>query len=174
MGDLMKLRVLLMLALFPFLHATSYQVQLVSCAKEEIVVQYEDSNMNVTLFNLKITNEKGWQQVSQLLTNAKKIRIEIDPTSKIADPLPVYLFVDDKLVQEEIIKNGYGYPMIRNREYTYEKRLEEAFDTTQTVAKVNVSNKQQGKPFVAPLYWTSFMVLWLGLLLIILRTKKKK
>ena len=131
----MKLRLFIMFALFPFLHATSYSAKLVSCSQDQIVLKSQDSEFRVSLFNTKITKEEGWQKTCELLEDATSIRFEIDPSSKIEEPVPVYLFADDKLVQEELMKQGHAYPMIRNPEYTYEKRLESAYDATQTMAK---------------------------------------
>lgn len=173
-GDLMNVRVIVMLALFPFLHATSYPVTFVSCKNTEIIVQKDDENVNISLFNLKITEEEGWVQVSKLLENAKDIRIEIDPSSKIEDTIPVYLFVDDILVQEELIKNGYGYPMIHNPEYTYENRLEKAFESTQTMAKPSYSETEKKNAYVAPIYFMVLCSIWLFMLYIIWHNKKKK
>ena len=96
----MKLRLFIMFALFPFLHATSYSAKLVSCSKDQIVLKSQDSEFRVSLFNTKITKEEGWQKTCELLEDATSIRFEIDPSSKIEEPVPVYLFADDKLVQE--------------------------------------------------------------------------
>lgn len=156
----MNIRVILLLALFPFLHATSYPVSYVSCKSEEIIVKKDDQQVEVALFNLKITDKKGWIMVEDMISKAKKLRIEIDPTSKITEPIPVYLFADEKLVQEEVIRSGYGYPMIHNPEYTYEERLEAAFDSTQTMAKPAPIKETKSMAVVAPIYFGVLFVIW--------------
>ena len=60
-GDLMKLRLFIMFALFPFLHATSYTAKLVSCNQDQIILKSQDSDVKVALFNTKITKEEGWK-----------------------------------------------------------------------------------------------------------------
>lgn len=149
----MKLRLFIMFALFPFLHATSYSAKLVSCSQDQIVLKSQDSEFRVSLFNTKITKEEGWQKTCELLEDATSIRFEIDPSSKIEEPVPVYLFADDKLVQEELMKQGHAYPMIRNPEYTYEKRLESAYDATQTMAKPAEVKTKSRPALVGPLYF---------------------
>ena len=39
------------------------------------------------------------------------------------------------LLQEELLKKGYAYPIIKNPQYTYEKRMEEAYNATNVIAK---------------------------------------
>ncbi|MFQ7536435.1 MAG: hypothetical protein ACLRL6_03215 [Clostridium sp.] len=155
----MKLRLFIMFALFPFLHATSYSAKLVSCSQDQIVLKSQDSEFRVSLFNTKITKEEGWQKTCELLEDATSIRFEIDPSSKIEEPVPVYLFADDKLVQEELMKQGHAYPMIRNPEYTYEKRLESAYDATQTMAKPAEVKTKSRPALVGPLIWCCFTAL---------------
>ena len=152
----MKLRLFIMFALFPFLHATSYSAKLVSCSQDQIVLKSQDSEFRVSLFNTKITKEEGWQKTCELLEDATSIRFEIDPSSKIEEPVPVYLFADDKLVQEELMKQGHAYPMIRNPEYTYEKRLESAYDATQTMAKPAEVKTKSRPALVGPLYFGAY------------------
>lgn len=173
-GDLMKLRLFIMFALFPFLHATSYTAKLVSCNQDQIILKSQDSDVKVALFNTKITKEEGWKEACGLLEDAKTIRFEIDPSSKIEEPVPVYLFADDKLVQEELMKQGYAYPMIRNPEYTYEKRLEAAYDATQTMAKPAEVNTKSRPALVGPLYLAGALLLWSLMALYILYRHRKK
>lgn len=163
-----------MLALFPFLHATSYPATLVSCKQNEIVLKSEESDVVVTLFNLKITDPRGWEQACSLIKNTDNLRFEIDPSSSVKEPIPVYLFADDQLVQEEVIKSGYGYPMIKNPEYTYENRLEAAFNSMKTVAKPVEKKETKTHASVGPLYLFSIFVIWLVMLFVILKKGKKK
>lgn len=158
-------KVILMFALFPFLHESGYTVDYVSCKVGEIQVQHEEETIEVTLFNTKITNERGWDHACSLIKNAKRLRMEIDPSTKIEEPLAIYLFADDKLVQEEVIRNQDAYPMIHNPEYLYEKRLEAATrSTTSVMAQAKAKETEHTRPYVALLYTIVFWILW-GLML---------
>lgn len=166
---------LLLLALFPFLHSSSYQVEYVSCKANEIFVMHEEEQIEVTLFNIKITKDKGWDNACAIIKDAKELRIEIDPSTKIDRPLSVYLFADDKLVQEELIKKNYAYPMIRNPEYTYEDRLEDAMHTTKVMAQPTDETKKKSYPIVAPIAVACALSVWGAMLwYIIYRYRKKK
>lgn len=170
----MKLRSILIVALFPFLHATSYTATLVHCDENKIVIKSEDSEFEVALFNTKITNKRGMEKACMMLKEAKTIRFELDPSSKVEVPIPVYLFADDTLIQETIIKEGYAYPMIHNPEYTYEKRLEQAFDATQTMAKPVEEKKQKHYPYVGPIYLGIALLIWVGMFMYAYRMYRKK
>lgn len=117
----MKLFMIVLTALFPFLHEKSYKAEMVSCQKDQIIVKSEGSELNLSLFNTKITDDKGWDMTCSLLEEANTVTFEIDPSSKITKDLPVYLFADEMLLQEELLKKGYAYPIIKNPQYTYEK-----------------------------------------------------
>lgn len=172
----MKLRGILIAALFPFLHATDYSAKLVSCKPQEIIVESEGSHVTISLFNTKITDKKGWTYACDMLYKADSIHFEIDPSTKVEDPLSVYLFADDQLVQEELMRQGYAYPMIRNPEYTYEKDLEAAFDSVQTMAKEKpeVIEKAKRYPLIGPIFLGVLLLIWFGMLWVILRNRKKK
>ena len=62
-----------------------------------------------------------------LVKNAKKIEIEYDPNSDKTDKydrLLVWVFVDGKLLQKELISNGYGKLAYLYDDYKYTKDLE--------------------------------------------------
>lgn len=160
----MKLRGILLLALFPFLHAQSYSAAYISCQKDEIILKSEDEKLQVSLFNTRITKKEGWAYVCDAIANSEDLHFEIDPSSKIEEPLPVYLFDGDSLLNERVIAQGYGYPMIHNPEYTYEKELEKAFDTTQTMAKPTKKAAVAKHAIVAPLYTLAVAIVWLSIL----------
>lgn len=168
-------KAILMFALFPFLHATSYSVDYVSCKTNAIIVKHEDEAFQVSLFNTKITKAKGWECACSLVKNAKKLRIEIDPSSRSDGIVPVYLFADDVLVQEELIKKNYAYPMIHNPEYTYESRLEDAMkQTTAVMAEPESKTGTHRYAIIAPLYLGAIFVLWLIMFFWMLRSRRKK
>ncbi len=72
--------------------------EMVSCQKDQIIVKSEGSELNLSLFNTKITDDKGWDMTCSLLEEANTVTFEIDPSSKITKDLPVYLFADEMLL----------------------------------------------------------------------------
>lgn len=172
----MKMRMLLLAALFPFLHETSYTAQLVSCRDEVIVLSAQGSEFAVTLFNTKIQQERGWHAACSLLEQAATIRFEIDPAAQVSEPLSVYLFADEVLLQEELMRKGYAYPLIRNPAYMYEERLEEAYGSTQVMAQpvTESENDAAAPPFQGPLYLFLCSLLWMLLLYFLLRRRKRR
>ncbi len=156
----MKLLSIFYLALFPFLHNTIYSAKVNTCGSDGITITAQGSTMNITLFNLKITREEGWGRVCNLLKSAEHVTFEIDASAKIEDPLPVYLFADGKLIQEEIIRNNEGYSIIRNPEYKYEKRLMELQDTTQVMANLNNRSRTQNHLSYGWLFLLMFTLMW--------------
>lgn len=154
-------KAILMLALFPFLHTTSYPVHYVSCKVDQMVVKYEDEDVQIHLFNTTINDQKGWADACSMMKHAKKLRIEIDPSSQVRTIIPVYLFADNALVQEELMKRKEAYPIIHNPKYTYEKRFEAAMDqNTAVMAKPVVKEEKRGHAMVAPLYLLATWIIW--------------
>lgn len=152
---------LLVVALFPFLHNTKYAVTLVSCKPDEIVLQHEQNRIKVSLFNVHMKQEEeGWIQACSLLEEASDITFEIDASSKIEEPIPVWLFADDILIQEELVKQDYAFPVIHNPEYTYEKRLEEAVSTTQAIAQEAESDERRKWPMQGPIFLFMLLLIW--------------
>lgn len=170
----MRYQILYVFALFPFLHTTSYPAEFVECSQDKILLSSDSKEIEVSLFNTKILNKDGWKKACSLIEDASSIRFEIDPSSKIEEPIPVYLFADDALVQEELMKFEYAYPMIRNPEYIYEKRLEEAYDATKAIASADVKEKKHSPAMIAPLYVLGVAILWIMLVLRYMWKRKKK
>lgn len=163
----MKLLCTLLLALFPFLHEQRYSVTLHSVEDHKIVVEENGNAFEITLFNLKITKEEGWDTIEKALHNAKRVEIEVDATSKIAEPLPVYLFVDGELLQETLIAKQCAYTMIHNPQYRYEERLLAVEEAQSTMAssmdqKQERKGKSQGWMFLLFLFcsWCFTIIYW--------------
>ncbi len=133
---MMKQLWILLFALFPYLHAQRYPVTLYKCESDHIVVKDNDQDtpFAITLFNLKITDEEGWERTCRTLEHAEHLEMEIDPSSQIAEPLPVYLFADGELLQRTLVRENHAYTLIHNPEYLYEKELLEIEDHTATMA----------------------------------------
>lgn len=171
-GDEMKLFMVVLTALFPFLHEKSYKAEVVSCQKNQIVVKSEGSVLYLSLFNTKITDDKGWEMTCSLLEDANTVTFEIDPSSKIAEKLPVYLFADETLLQEELLKKGYAYPIIKNPQYTYEKRMEEAYNAVKVLAQ-DSKEESHSLAFQGPLYFGIAFLLWITIIFGYFNKQKK-
>lgn len=126
----------IMLALFPYLHDTSYNVQVQSCEPNHIVVVSEGVPQEITLFNLKMKDEKrGWEKTCSLLKDANEVSMQIDKSSAVDDPLSVYLFANDSLIQEDLVREDLAYTLIHNPEYTYESKLMEVAQSNRVMAE---------------------------------------
>lgn len=167
-------KLLVLLALFPFLHATTYHGELVSCKQNEIVLKLQNENVEISLFNIKLKDDEAWNKTCDLLTKADKIRVEIDPSSAVSEPLPVYLFVDDELLQSLLLKDQQAYIQIRNPEYTYEKELEQAQQSTAVMAQPQKKEVKKQHAKNAPVFFLFLFVIWVSFLLDFWYRKKKK
>lgn len=156
----MKLFSIFYLALFPFLHNTVYSVQVESCSADNITLHYQGASVPVSLFNLKITREEGWGRVCTLLKEANQVTFEVDTNAKIEEPIPVYLFADGVLIQEEVIKNKEGYNMIRNPEYKYAKKLMEMEDSVPVMANAHSPETTDRHFSYGWLFLVAFICIW--------------
>jgi micrococcal nuclease len=69
--------------------------------------------------------------VCSSLKSAKKIRIEYEPNVEKEDKfgrIEAWVFVDDILLQEDLVKNGYAKIMYVNEDFTYLDKLQDAQD----------------------------------------------
>ena len=165
---------LLLLALFPFLHATSYHGELVSCQQDQIILKLQGEEVQVSLFNIKLKDETAWNKTCDILSNAKKISIEIDPSSAIQEPLPLYLFADDELLQETLLKDQQAFIEIRNPEYTYESQMEKAETAAAVIAQPQKKEVKKQHAKNAPVFFLTLFSIWLMFLLLFLHKKKQK
>lgn len=72
--------------------------------------------------------------VCEALTSAKKITIEYEPGIEKEDKygrIQAWVIIDDELLQEDLLKNGYAKVMYLNDEYTYKDEIKEAQDYAQ-------------------------------------------
>lgn len=171
----MKVLLTVVLALFPLLHETSYPAEFQSCSAEGIFLKIKDEVREVQLFNI-VMNEKGTGRVCKALEEAKTITVEIDSSSQVEDPLPVYIFADGNLLQEEVLKNQEGYIAVKNPEYRYEKRMEAAAAAQKTSAKQKQPETVKAhQPSRGYRYLLLFLTIWivLGILLFKDRFHKK-
>lgn len=171
-GDIMIIFEILLYALLPFLHDTIYRAQLISCEPNEIILKSEEETFEVELFNM-LVEEKGWSQVCGSLKNATEISFEIDKSSAIQSPLPVYLFSDHYLIQEDLIKKGLGYSRIHNPEYKYENKLQEIETDKQVIAQEEPVEKTKKRSY-GWIKYCILMIVWVILFYCLFHTRKKK
>lgn len=110
----MKIITLIVLALFSFLHEERYEINEYTCEKNNIKVAYDNVWYDVTLFNVFIEEDSD---VCSYLDG--ELSIEFDSYVKIENPLNVYLFVDDELLQQLLIDHQEASVKIANPKYKY-------------------------------------------------------
>lgn len=161
-----------MLALFPFLHNVSYEVELKSCENERIIVSKDGTDFEVTLFNLKMKSDEGWTKTCSILNKSEKITMEIDESSAVSEPLAVTLFADGQMLQEDLIRENLAYTLIHNPEYKYETRLLELEKSNQVMAQEHVESEYpyeaQGWKFLLFIF-----LIWLLMITYLLYKNKK-
>ena len=145
--------------LFSFVPALPYEVSITSIQNNQIIATYQQEEMKLELFNVDISDE-GWQYLNERINEASKITIEFDPSSQIQSPYSVYLFADGSLLQEELIEKQLASIQIRNPEYTYESKMEEASHQQMVMASVDVK-EETTRPLLAPLYLAVASICWM-------------
>ena len=90
----MKLIMILVASLLPFLHETRYEAEVKGCDAQGITLSAEGELFHAELFNMTYTQEEGWQDVCAMLEEADEVSFEVDPEVSLEEPLPVYLFAD--------------------------------------------------------------------------------
>lgn len=163
-----------LLALFPFLHDQTYEVQITSCEQNSIVASYEGVPFTLSLFNIGIKDEKGWQKTCELLTNAERVEIELDTSVSISEPVNAYIFIDDTLLQEQLIKEEIAYTLIHNPEYTYQNKLSQIENSQHVLATSPI--KKNSDAYGSTSIWFLFMLFmsWLCMLVYLFIGVRKK
>ena len=133
----------LVLTLLPFFHDEKYEVQYQSCKDETIVINYQQQEYELKLFNINYTNELSHAKACNLLQEANTIEIEIDPLIKIEKPFNAYVFVDGLLVQEHLIKQELAVPKINHPNYKYSKQMQLQQSVATNISKAKTIQKSQ-------------------------------
>jgi len=105
------------------------------------------------------------------LKNAKKIVIEFDPNSDIEDKYGRYLgwiFVDDKLLQKEIVSKGYAKVAYLYGDYKYTDELQVA-ETHARKNKLKIWSEDK-----SPTLYQIILIIIFIILILIIKPKKKK
>lgn len=107
--------------------AGEYEVSLVNCINsEEMMILYNGKKTRIKLLALDSgngsLNKEIKSYVCDLLNNSDDIKIEIDPSFDFLDEynrLNVWLYVDGELLQNTLIKKGYGQVNYIKGDYKY-------------------------------------------------------
>lgn len=103
------------------------------------------------------------QYVCNLLMNASKIELEYDDTSDKQDKYHrhlVWVFIDDKLLQELIVKNGFAEVKYIYGDYKYLDQVNEALEYAKE-NKLNLWNNNK-------VYDINYIIVTIGIIIIIL------
>ncbi len=155
----MKVIMTILLTLFPYLHAQRYEVTLYSCEKEHIVVTENGNPFEITLFNLRM-DDSAWAKTCSLLQTANQLEMEIDPSTQVSEPLAVYLFVDDELLQKRLIRENNAYTLIHNPEYLYEKELLQLQESDAVMAVGEQEQESTNMRFQGRLFFIFIVLSW--------------
>ena len=145
-----KIALIIILLLFPStVYAKKIEVKLDKCIDGDTASLIINKNKEKVRF-LAVdspeidTNEAYSNEAKEftcnLLTNAKKIYIEYDDNSDKKDKYDrvlAWVWADKKLVQSEIVKNGYAKVAYLYADYKYTKDLLE-FENSAKVNKLNI------------------------------------
>lgn len=96
------------------------KVRFLGIEVEEIIKDDETDEINGSFVS---------DYVCSALKSAKKIRIEYEPNTEKEDKLgriQAWVFVDDVLLQEDLVKLGYAKVMYINDDYLYSEKLKSA------------------------------------------------
>ena len=107
-----------------------------------------------------------------LVTNAKKLELEYDPNSAKTDKyerLLAWVFVDDYLLQDSLVRNGYAEVAYLYGDYIYTNTLKDHQELAK-VEKLNIWSEEELKNDEVNIY----IVVAVGLLGILLTYLKKR
>ncbi len=96
------------------------KVKFIAIETEDII---KDDEMD------EINNSLASDYVCETLKSAKKIKIEYEPNASVEDKygrIQAWVFVDDVLLQEDLVSLGYSKIMYLNDNYKYSAQLKEA------------------------------------------------
>ena len=103
------------------------KVKYIGIQLEEKIIDNENDEINGSFIS---------DYVCSSLKNAKQIKLQYEPKIEKEDKygrIQAWVFVDDILLQEDLIKNGYARVMYLEDDYLYTEKLKEA----QNYAKEN-------------------------------------
>lgn len=161
----MRKLTLIMLALFSFLHEERYVANDYQCENNEIKVEYEDTWYDISLFNVFIKEDAN---VCSYLKG--DVTFEFDSYVKIENPLNVYLFVDDEMLQQTLIDNNEANIKIENPKYKYKLQEKEV----KVISEVNEDEAHEEVFTTSKKIAIAMIMIWLLLVILIMCLKVRK
>lgn len=170
---------MIFILLIPFcVKATTKKVTFASCIDGD-TAKFFDQEQIIKVRFLAIDTPESTNKVEpygqvasdytcQRISKAKQITLEFDPNSDLKDKYDRYLawvFVDENLLQKEIIQKGYGQVAYLYGDYKYTAELKVA---QQTAQREKLGIWQETKSFNY-----RWLLLVIGLLIIIILGKNK-
>lgn len=139
------------------------------------IIENKTFDLERSLYNLKDTKVincifKGVNDGESVLKEAKNIELEYDSNSDKQDKYDrhlVWVFIDDKLLQEEVIKEGLAEVAYLYDEYKYTDRLIQAQDEAKKEGK-NLWMEEETTPD-----YIIIIILTLAIIAFILKEKTK-
>ena len=104
-----------------FLYLQSMPVTLAYCDEEKLVFMQEEEMIEASIFNIAVDQE-DWEQVCQYLEQAEQLRLEKE-TLIHEESFDVYIWADEKLLQQVILEKEWGRSLINHPEYQYAKKM---------------------------------------------------
>lgn len=164
----MKKTLVILSSLLPFLHGTGYEAEVKGCTAEGITLEAEGERFDAELFNIGYADENSWQSACTMLKEAAEVRFEIDPLVSLQEPLPVYLYADETMVQVKLLEEQEAYIAIRNPAYRYETSLELAQDAQSVMADPLTARPDASLPLRSYLIYGLALALWVLLFYVLI------
>ena len=152
-----KILIIITLLLFPTItYAKKIEVKLNKCIDGDTASLIIDKKKEKVRFiaidspeidKNELYAKEAKEFTCELLTNAKKLYIEYDPKSDKKDKYErdiAWIWADKKLVQNEIVKNGYAKVAYLYSDYKYTSELIE-FENYAKLNKLNIWNNDKAK-----------------------------
>ncbi len=117
------------------------KVKFIAVESDEIIKDDKTDEINESFIS---------DYVCEMLKSAKKIRIEYEPNAQREDKygrIQAWVFVDDVLLQEDLVSIGYARVMYLNDNYLYADKLKEAQSNAK---KMNLGIWKQDKEEMTP------------------------
>lgn len=138
----MKMMVILALISAPLLKEQTYAVRVTSCSGDILHVETQNSAYTISLFNVDIKTEEGKEYSCKRIAEAKKIEIMIDRYANSVDRISAWVYVDDNILQKELVERSYAQIRIKNPEYHHYEQMMDASIVANASAEEQVLSKR--------------------------------
>ena len=106
-------------------------VILEKCNEKQLVFTYQNEIIETDFFNIVFVSPASRIKVCEMLEEAKVIKIQKEV---LIQEFKVYVFIDGKLLQKELIQQDLAYKIIDYPDYAYVEEMEkEAIFTVQMI-----------------------------------------